>query len=125
MRKAIAFPLCLSLLAFAAPPAVGGGAANVKIGIKSYLPSFHGKVDSPRPACKERRVVYLYRKKGNREVPDRLLGQDLTGRSGRWEILEGEQFTLTPGIYYAVAPPLPLGSGAECQGDRSRKAYVS
>ena len=125
MRKVIAVPVCLSLLVFVAPPALGGGAAEVKVGIKSYLPAFHGKVESPKPACKERRVVYLYREKGDRDTPDRLLGDDLTGRKGRWEILAGEQFTLTPGIYYAVAPALPLGSGTKCQGDRSRRVYVS
>jgi len=121
MKKAVVLPLCVSLLALGAVPAIAGGASEVEIKIRNSAPAFHGNVQSSESACEKQRAVFLYRV---RSGLDKLLGDDQTNGQGRWEILEGEQFTLKSGIYYAQAPRLGLESGVECRRDNSRKISV-
>ncbi len=121
MKKTLVAPLCLSFLAFAASPALGGGTANVEITIQDSAPIFHGKVSSSRDECSAKRVVYLFRVKNG---PDKLLGTDETNGQGQWKILQ-DQFTLKPGVYYAKAPKLNLESGATCLPDKSDNVIVA
>lgn len=121
MKKAFAVPMSLALSVLAvAPASAGDPPAEIEVLIRDNAPAFHGKVKSDEPECYQQRNVDLYKVKPG---PNKLLGSDMTGNDGHWDILE-DQFNLTSGVYYAKGFRLSLESGTECKGDKSDKVVV-
>ena len=89
------------------------------IGISAKCPAFHGDVDAEEQQCVPHRIVRLYRVRDNH---DKLLGQDQTDVTGKWEISEASDgFILKSGGYYAKVNASFAGDGDRCTKDKSSK----
>jgi hypothetical protein len=106
LLTALAATCACALLAF---PATGAAAFKTKIVVSIKFPAFHGKVTSPRQACRGNRQVKMFRERNGKKV---LLGRDRTNAKGKWAVPVGKN--LKPGSYYAT-----VKKQGKCKGDKS------
>jgi hypothetical protein len=94
-------------------------ASQVSIDYSERKDSFVGRVRSDAPECVDGRVVHLRKV---RSGPDRKMGRDVAGSSGKWR--EGG-FENPTGRFYALVKAMTVkrddGVTVECMADRSKK----
>jgi hypothetical protein len=98
-RRVLFAILAVAVAAVLLPAVSASGASNAptKIVVSLKFPAFHGKLTSPRQACRGSRTVKLYRERNGKK---KQLGKDTSEDNGKWAVPVGKN--LTSGAYYAT-----------------------